>query len=145
MLKLDITDPEDIRQTFATIKEKFGRLDVVFNNAGAILVGQVELVSDEDTRAVFETNFWGTANITREAVKFMRDVNPSGVGGRIIQNSSFAAIESMTMMGHYSATKYGTSWFHLPIGRVIHIYVLQHWTGLPRPMRVSSTPLGTSR
>lgn len=121
VLKLDITDPEDIRKTFATIKEKFGRLDVVFNNAGIVLFGQIELQSDEDTRAVFETNFWGTANVTREAVKFMRDVNPSGVGGRIIQNSSIAAVEGAILLGYYSSTKFGAFHFRLPTGLVVHV------------------------
>ncbi|KAI0738906.1 NAD(P)-binding protein [Daedaleopsis nitida] len=105
VLKLDVTIPQDIVGTFAAIKDKFGRLDVVFNNAGYVVVGPVELVNDEDARGVYETNFWGAVNVTREAVKFMRDVNPSGVGGRILQNSSVSGISGTIAAGFYSATK----------------------------------------
>lgn len=108
VLKLDISVPHEIPGTFAAIKEKFGRLDVVFNNAGYVVGGPVELVDEADARAMFETNFWGNASVTREAVRFMRDVNPSGVGGRILQNSSLSGVVGTVWAGHYSAAKFGT-------------------------------------
>ncbi|KAI0741673.1 NAD(P)-binding protein [Daedaleopsis nitida] len=105
VLKLDVTVPQDIVRTFAAIKEKFGRLDVVFNNAGTTVTGPVELVDNADARAVFDINFWGAADTAREAVKFMREVNPSGAGGRILQHSSIAGITGTIGVGYYSATK----------------------------------------
>ncbi|KAI0738901.1 NAD(P)-binding protein [Daedaleopsis nitida] len=109
--KLDISVPEDILATFSAIKEKFGRLDVVVNNAGFAVFGEIEIVSEQNVRSMFETNFWGTANVTREAVKFMRDVNPSGVGGRILQISSMAGASGHPAMGYYSASKFALEGF----------------------------------
>ncbi|KAI0738899.1 NAD(P)-binding protein [Daedaleopsis nitida] len=105
VLKLDTGVPEDILAAFSAIKEKFGRLDVVVNNAGIAVYGEIELVNEQGVRSMFETNFWGAANVTREAVKFMRDVNPSGAGGRILQISSITGVQGYPAMGYYSATK----------------------------------------
>jgi NAD(P)-dependent dehydrogenase (short-subunit alcohol dehydrogenase family) len=103
-LQLDVTKPEEVKAAFYTVQERFGRLDVVFNNAGAGVLGEVESTPDEQARRIFDINFWGHLNVTREAIKFMREVNPPGVGGRIIQSSSVAGLESWPGIGLYSAT-----------------------------------------
>jgi NAD(P)-dependent dehydrogenase (short-subunit alcohol dehydrogenase family) len=74
ILKLDVTIPQDIEAAFAKTKENFGRLDYVFNNAGAVLTSEVEGTSDEVARDHFELNFWGAVHVTKAAVTFMRDV-----------------------------------------------------------------------
>ena len=64
---------------------------------------------DEDVRALFETNFWGAANVSREAVKFFREVNPAGVGGRLLQMSSLGGLKGGPATAYYSASKFGMS------------------------------------
>ena len=108
-LKLDVTKQADIVAAFAAAHAKFGRIDVVANNAGYSTVGEVESVSDETARAIFETNFWGAANVAREAVRVFRELNPHGAGGRLLNFSSISGIQGMAGFAHYCATKFGKS------------------------------------
>ncbi len=108
-LKLDVSQPPNVIAAFAAVKDKFGRIDIVVNNAGYGTLGEVEAFGDADARAIFETNFWGTANVTKEAVKFLREVNPPGTGGKIFQVSSVAGVLGYAGMAHYSASKFGMS------------------------------------
>ena len=108
-LKLDVTKQADITAAFAAAHAKFGRIDVVANNAGYSTIGEVEAVSDETARAIFETNFWGAANVAREAVRVFRELNPQGAGGRLLNFSSISGIQGMAGFAHYCATKFGKS------------------------------------
>ena len=108
-LKLDVSKPQEIVDAFAAAKDKFGRIDVVANNAGYATLGEAEGADDEVVRAMFETNFWGAANVSREAVKFFREVNPAGVGGRLLQFSSAVGIQGMAAGAYYAASKFGMS------------------------------------
>ena len=107
VLKVDVTIHQDIVDAFARTKDVFGRLDVVFNNAGYAVLGEVEGTPDEVARALFEVNFWGAVHVTQEAVKFFREVNGPGIGGRLIQISSGCGIVGWPSCGFYSATKHG--------------------------------------
>ena len=86
----DVTDPASIRSTFAKVKETFGRLDVLFNNAG---VGapdvNLEDLTYEQWKRVVDTNLTGSFLCTQEAFKIMKDQKPRG--GRIINNASVSA------------------------------------------------------
>ncbi|THH02003.1 hypothetical protein EW026_g795 [Hermanssonia centrifuga] len=106
VLTLDVTKPQEIIDAFAKTREVFGRLDVVFNSAGYGLLSEVEGTPDDVARVLFETNFWGAANVSREAVKFFREVNPSGTGGRLLTVSSFVGLQPLTCCGYYSASKH---------------------------------------
>ena len=107
ILKLDVTQPQDIADAFAKTKEVFGRIDVVFNNAGYAIVAEVEGTPEDVARAMFEVTFWGAERISREAIKFFRDINKPGVGGRLLNNSSIAGLYAHPGLGHYSAAKHG--------------------------------------
>ncbi|EJF55608.1 NAD(P)-binding protein [Dichomitus squalens] len=111
ILKLDVSKPQEIIDAFAAAKEKFGRIDVVVNNAAQGTFGEVETVADADVRAMFETNFWGAANVSREAVKFFREVNPAGEGGRLLQISSITGLRGQGAMAYYSASKFALEGF----------------------------------
>ena len=103
VLKLDVVSPPDITSAFAAALAKFGRIDVVYNNAGLSSIGEVEGTPDSDARRLFEVNFWGAANVTREAVRVFRDENKPR-GGRLLQASSMVGIHAMAGVGYYSAT-----------------------------------------
>lgn len=102
VVKLDVTSPSEIKAAFAKGVEHFGRIDVVYNNAGYGALSEIEGTPDKVARGVFEVNFWGSTNVAREAVRVFRDVNkPSG--GRLIQASSMAGAQAMAGLGYYSA------------------------------------------
>lgn len=106
LINLDVTRPDDVEAAFLKAKEKFGRIDVVFNNAGYTVIAEVEGTRDGPARNMFETNFWGAANVSREAVKFFREVN-NPVGGRLIVTSSVTGVNAVPSAGYYCASKYG--------------------------------------
>jgi NAD(P)-dependent dehydrogenase (short-subunit alcohol dehydrogenase family) len=101
--KCDVTKPDDILSAFARAVEKFGRVDVVFNNAGYATVGEIEAVPDDAARALFDVNFWGAVAVSQEAVRVFRDVNPGNVGGRLFNVSSDAGFGGAPILGMYSA------------------------------------------
>ena len=77
-LKLDVTKDADIDAAFKIAVEKFGRVDVVVNNAGYGLSGPFEELSPEQIRTQMEVNFFGLAQVTRKAMEVMREQKPSG-------------------------------------------------------------------
>ncbi|KAF8996889.1 hypothetical protein BDQ17DRAFT_1544556 [Cyathus striatus] len=105
VVKLDVTNPDEISSAFSIAHKTYGRIDIVYNNAGYAIIGEVEITPDKMARDLFEVNFWGAANVTREAVRFFRDVNtPSG--GRLVQASSGAGMDGNAVGGYYSASKF---------------------------------------
>jgi NAD(P)-dependent dehydrogenase (short-subunit alcohol dehydrogenase family) len=101
----DIADPASIKTLFATTKQAFGRLDVLFNNAG---VGAppvpIEDLPYEKWKAVVDTNLNGTFLCTQEAIRIMKDQTPRG--GRIINNGSISAHTPRPFTIAYTATKH---------------------------------------
>ncbi|KAI9568300.1 hypothetical protein HD554DRAFT_2191844 [Boletus coccyginus] len=130
-LALDVTRPSDITAAFTRTQEVFGRLDVVFNNAGYGMFCEVEGTSDADARALFEVNFWGAVGVSRAAVKFFREVNPPGKGGVILQNSSVGGFQAGPGVAFYCASKHAIEGFteslskELPLEWNINICILQ--------------------
>ncbi|KAJ3491716.1 hypothetical protein NLI96_g530 [Meripilus lineatus] len=106
VLKVDVTKPEDVAGAFSKTKEVFGRIDVVFNNAGHGILGEIESTPSEVARSMFEINFWGAERVSREAIKFFREVNKPGVGGRLFNISSITGLSASPGLGHYSASKH---------------------------------------
>ena len=101
----DVTDPESVRALFAKTKETFGRLDLLFNNAG---VGApplpIEDLPFEKWKAVVDTNLTGSFLCTQEAVRIMKHQKP--MGGRIINNGSIAATAPRPNQAPYTSTKH---------------------------------------
>jgi NAD(P)-dependent dehydrogenase (short-subunit alcohol dehydrogenase family) len=107
-VRADVGDPESVKALFAKTKEKFGRLDVLFNNAGmgAPAVPMEELAF-EKWRDVVAANLTGTFLCCQEAVKIMKAQDPKG--GRIINNGSISAHAPRPMSIAYTATKHGVT------------------------------------
>ena len=101
----DVMDPGSIRSLFAHTKETFGRLDLLFNNAGigapAIPMEDLTL---EQWKAVVDTNLTGCFICTQEAIKIMKDQTPRG--GRIINNGSISAHAPRPNSVAYTSTKH---------------------------------------
>ncbi|KAI0668251.1 NAD-P-binding protein, partial [Trametes maxima] len=105
VVKLDVTQPKEIRAAFAEAKAAFGRIDVVFNNAGYFAIGEAEAFPDDVARPLFEVNFWGAVHVSQEAVRFFREENKPQ-GGLLLQNSSTSGICGVPVAGFYAATKH---------------------------------------
>src|SRR5437667_7008083 len=100
----DVRDPQAIRALFAQTKSAFGRLDLLFNNAGIGAAGLLEDRSVEEWKAVVDTNLTGSFLCTQEAFKIMKDQNPRG--GRIINNGSISAHTPRPNSAPYTSTKH---------------------------------------
>jgi len=101
----DVGDPESVKALFERIASEFGRLDVVFNNAGmgAPAVPMEELTF-EQWQAVVSVNLTGAFLCTQEAIRMMKSQSPQG--GRIINNGSISAYVPRPMSAPYTATKH---------------------------------------
>jgi NAD(P)-dependent dehydrogenase (short-subunit alcohol dehydrogenase family) len=102
----DVTNPASVQKLFAQTKEKFGRLDVLFNNAGTGAPGTIMLedLSFEQWTNVVNTNLTGPFLCTQEAFKLMKAQSPKG--GRIINNGSISATAPRPNSAPYTATKH---------------------------------------
>ena len=101
----DVRDPASVRALFTQTKEAFGRLDVLFNNAGVSAPGiGLEDLSYEQWQAVVDTNLTGAFLCTQEAFKIMKSQEPRG--GRIINNGSISAHAPRPNSAPYTATKH---------------------------------------
>ena len=101
----DVSDPSSVRQLFARTKEAFGRLDLLFNNAGVGAPGiNLEDLSYEQWKTVVDINLTGAFLCTQEAFKLMKSQTPQG--GRIINNGSISAHAPRPNSAPYTATKH---------------------------------------
>ena len=104
----DVTAPASVEGLFRAIQSRFGRLDLLFNNAGVGAPGALlEDVSFEQWNAVVKTCLTGTFLCTREAFKMMKAQEPRG--GRIINNGSISAHVPRPNSAPYTAAKHGVS------------------------------------
>jgi NAD(P)-dependent dehydrogenase (short-subunit alcohol dehydrogenase family) len=95
----DVSKMTDLAKLFAIIKEKFGRLDVIFANAGFGEVAPIDAVTEDQFDRQFATNVKGLFFTVQKALPLLRD------GASIILNSSIAGVKGMESMSVYSATK----------------------------------------
>lgn len=121
VVKLDVTRPDEIEAAFAQAKAAFGRIDVVFNNAGLIVVGEIEGTPDEQARTEFEVrhsvhlfsmnpfltvlrqgSIFRRRNVSRTSMKYFRENEL--IGGHLIRVSSAGALRALPGTGYYAAT-----------------------------------------
>ncbi|MGW5198154.1 SDR family NAD(P)-dependent oxidoreductase [Streptomyces spiralis] len=99
-LALDVTRPEAAREAVEAALARFGRIDVLVNNAGYANVSPIETSEEDDFRAQFETNFWGVYNVTRAALPTLRRqgagtvVQISSIGGRVGGSPGIASYQA---------------------------------------------------
>jgi len=104
-VEADVTQPASVAALFARTVEVFGRLDVLFNNAGAAAPSTpIEDMSFETWQRLVDTNLTGPFLCTQEAIRIMKAQDPKG--GRIINNGSIAAETPRPNMVAYTATKH---------------------------------------
>lgn len=104
-VQCDVRDPESVKKLFARTQDAFGRLDLLFNNAGmGAPAVPLEDLSLERWRAVVDTNLTGTFLCTQEAFRIMKAQDPRG--GRIINNGSISAHAPRPNSSPYTSTKH---------------------------------------
>jgi len=103
VLELDVTRPADAEAAVAAAVQRFGRIDVLVNNAGTFYAGFFEELPPEDFRAQVETNLFGPVNVTRAALPAMR----ARRSGLVMTISSMAGISGQPFASAYAAAKFG--------------------------------------
>ena len=103
VVKLDVTRPADAEAAARAAVERFGRIDVLVNNAGNFYAGFFEEVTPENFRAQIETNLFGPVNVTRAVLPVMR----SRRSGLVVTISSSAGIAGQAFVSAYAASKFG--------------------------------------
>lgn len=106
-ISMDISKPHDVEKAIERITEKFERIDVLVNNAGYGLAGAVEETSLEETREIFESNFFGTLKVTQTLLPLFRKQR----SGHIIQISSHGGFKAFPGFGLYNASKFALEGF----------------------------------
>jgi len=101
----DVSAPAAVQALFAAVQERFGRLDLLFNNAGIFVPGiEIDALTVEQWRAVVDINLTGSFLCAREAFRMMKTQEPRG--GRIINNGSISAHAPRPYSTAYTATKH---------------------------------------
>ncbi|NOT70761.1 MAG: SDR family oxidoreductase [Hyphomicrobium sp.] len=105
VLATDVTDQASVKAAFAKTRDTFGRLDVLFNNAGTFAAGTpLEDIALEDWKRVVDVNLTGAFLCAQEAIRLMKAQSPKG--GRIINNGSISAAAPRPLSAPYTATKH---------------------------------------
>ena len=103
VVKLDVNNPFDAEAAVQAAVARFGRIDVLVNNAGNFYAGFFEEITPEDFRAQIETNLFGPVNVTRAVLPVMRAQR----SGLVVQISSTAGINGGEFTSAYAASKFG--------------------------------------
>ncbi|MFD8024621.1 SDR family NAD(P)-dependent oxidoreductase [Streptomyces lavendulae] len=143
-LPLDVTDRDAVTAAVAGAVDRFGRLDVVINNAGTLTMGMVEEFTEAEARAQMEVNFFGALWVTQAVLPVLR-----GQGaGHLVQVSSIGALSGFPSTGLYSASKCALEGMSEAVameaaGFGVKVSILQpggYWTDLYTAMG-ATTPL----
>ena len=104
-IQTDVTDREAVKRAVDEVVRKYGRIDVLVNNAGMGISGAVENTDEAAARKIFDLNFFGVLNVTQAVLPVMRAQG----GGTIVNVSSVAAELAIPFQAFYSATKSAVS------------------------------------
>ena len=104
-VKLDVTDPDQVKDAVKQAQERFGRIDVLVNNAGIGYFGAIEESEEAEIRRMFEINFFGLASVTNAVLPIMRAQR----SGHIVNISSIGGLVAFPGVGFYNATKFAVT------------------------------------
>lgn len=104
-VQLDVNNRDACFAAINSVKQHFGRIDTLINNAGFGLFGAIEETTEQQARAQMETNFFGLLWVTQAIVPIMREQG----SGHIIQVSSVLALVTLPVLGLYNASKYAVN------------------------------------
>lgn len=134
LLPADVTAPSQVEQAVSTLMRRFGRIDVVINNAGQILSAPFDDTTDADFKAMLDVHFWGTLHVTRAALPYLarqqqaRVVNVCSIGGRI----------PVPHLSAYCASKFAQVGLSEVMGEELRSRGIHVTTVLPGLMRTGS-------
>lgn len=125
-VQLDVTNEAQAKAAIEEAVKRFGRVDVVVNNAGYSLLGNFEEITTPEMEQLFDTNFWGVAYVMRAALPVLRQQR----AGNIINISSLAGVSGFKHCGAYSATKFALEGMSLSVAEEvaqfgIHVTVVE--------------------
>ncbi|KAF7925429.1 uncharacterized protein EAE97_010510 [Botrytis byssoidea] len=109
-LALDVTSQSSVTKALASGLSTFKHIDILVNNAGYSVLGDTEFIPDDTARKILETNFWGAARLTNEAVKIFREVNVEK-GGLVMQISTMGGVMAFAGQAYYHASKFALEGF----------------------------------
>ena len=101
-VELDVSDPAQVKQAVAAAEERFGRIDVLVNNAGYGYFAAIEEGENAEVRAMFETDVFGPVNLIKAVLPGMR----AGRGGHIVNISSVGGYVTFPAVGYYHMAKF---------------------------------------
>jgi NADP-dependent 3-hydroxy acid dehydrogenase YdfG len=107
-LELDVTRPGQAQRAIEEAHARFGRLDIVLNNAGYSLVGTIEEASAEEVKAMYETNIFGTLAVIKAALPLLRKQG----SGHILGTSSNLGHVTLPVIGYYASSKWAFEAIH---------------------------------
>jgi NAD(P)-dependent dehydrogenase (short-subunit alcohol dehydrogenase family) len=134
LLPADVTDPAQVEQAFSTMIRRFGRIDVVINNAGQILSAPFDDTTKEDFKAMLDVHFWGTLHVSRAALPHLarhgegRIINICSIGGRV----------PIPHLSAYCASKYAQAGLSAVMAEELRSKGIRVTTILPGLMRTGS-------
>jgi NAD(P)-dependent dehydrogenase (short-subunit alcohol dehydrogenase family) len=130
-IPLDVTKSEDIKAAIAKIKEKFGRIDVLVNNAGIGYFAALEESEEDEVRRMFEINFFGLANVTKAVLPIMRKQR----SGHIVNLSSTGGLAAFPGIGFYNATKFAVDGYSEALFKEVKPLGIKVTVIVPGPFR----------
>ncbi|WP_440878048.1 SDR family oxidoreductase [Vibrio natriegens] len=121
LLELEVTSESQAQQAVSEAVKRFGRIDVLVNNAGYCLLGRFEEATSEQIEAQFGTNVFGMANVLRAVLPIMR----SQGSGRIFNTSSIAGVKAVANATFYSASKFAVEGMTLALADEVAPFGIQ--------------------
>jgi Short-chain dehydrogenases of various substrate specificities len=130
-LRLDVTKPEEINQAKAAILERFGRIDVLVNNAGIGYFAALEESEETEVRRMFEINFFGLAHLTNAILPILRKQR----GGHVVNVASIGGLMAFPGVGFYNATKFAVDGFSEALSKEVRHLGIKVTIVAPGPFR----------
>jgi NAD(P)-dependent dehydrogenase (short-subunit alcohol dehydrogenase family) len=130
-LRSDVTKPEEINQAKAAILERFGRIDVLVNNAGIGYFAALEESEEAEVRRMFEINFFGLANLTNAILPILRKQH----SGHVVNVASIGGLMAFPGVGFYNATKFAVDGFSEALSKEVRHLGIKVTIVAPGPFR----------